>query len=679
MSVNNQHFELQEAQQRKIDYFCEITNDNNISQAEHYLNKANWNEELAVQYFFSRQSQHFHQNNNIDNNRNNNKNNNMKDNNLKRHASAKMNNNNINNNYNFNYSNNLNPNIDKNKNNYVRRINNIESKYIELNINNLINEKEKGSQYIHDKTLLHIKNNLKNVETNFKTFIQKLGNNAGVILIFKDDNLPRLKEQINQINEIKEIVQNYVIFPISKDSEQGMDISLTLFCISFPCYIFCKNKNENEIYITDKMEGGFEKSFFENCLKKIIPKPNPNKVQESINSKSKIIPKPQTNIKKKDNEQIFQNVFSEFKGNNNNNKKKENIGDKFQNMKNPNKNKIDNNNNNNYNKNINKNQINHNNKEKILGNKYDINSIDNYINYGNNNNFGNDFNKKENNFDNNYDINRIDNNIKYEKNVGNDFGLINEIDINNNNKENNKANNKNEFRYSNYGDFFLGDSMEIPNLFGAYNNIANNNPNFINNNPNNNMNIENIDIYENKKEEPKNIIENKNDNNNNIDENDNMLRDSIYNLSYGQILAKREQEMKKLEKMQEEKEKKQAEEKKKILEEQKKIKKYEQEAEIAKMILGSEPDDNNPDTCHIKFRLPDGEKMKERKFLKTDKISILYDYVKSIGREIFMEPDATDFDILYVGFPPKNLENCKNNTLEEEGLYPNSILQISEK
>ena len=303
MSVNNQHFDLQEAQQRKIDYFCEITNDNNISQAEHYLNKANWNEELAVQYFFSRQSQHFHQNNNnIDNNRNNNKNNNMKDNNLKRHASAKMNNNNINNNYNFNYSNNLNPNLDKNKNNYVRRINNIESKYIELNINNLINEKEKGSQYIHDKTLLHIKNNLKNVETNFKKFIQKLGNNAGVILIFKDDNLPRLREQINQINEIKEIVQNYVIFPISKDSEQGMDISLTLFCISFPCYIFCKNKNENEIYITDKMEGGFEKSFFENCLKKIIPKPNPNKVQESINSKSKIIPKPQTNIKKRDNE-----------------------------------------------------------------------------------------------------------------------------------------------------------------------------------------------------------------------------------------------------------------------------------------------------------------------------------------------------------------------------------------
>ena len=50
---------------------------------------------------------------------------------------------------------------------------------------------------------------------------------------------------------------------------------------------------------------------------------------------------------------------------------------------------------------------------------------------------------------------------------------------------------------------------------------------------------------------------------NNINENDMKLRDSIYNLSDGQILAKREQEMRKLEKMQEEKERKEKEEQKK--------------------------------------------------------------------------------------------------------------------
>ena len=97
------------------------------------------------------------------------------------------------------------------------------------------------------------------------------------------------------------------------------------------------------------------------------------------------------------------------------------------------------------------------------------------------------------------------------------------------------------------------------------------------------------------------------------------------------------------------------------------------------MILSQEPEENNPDICHIMFRLPDGEKNIERKFLKTDKVSSLYNFVKSIGREIFMEPDASDFDLIVPGFPSKNLENYKNSTLENEGLYPNSMLQIREK
>ena len=230
-------------------------------------------------------------------------------------------------------------------------------------------------------------------------------------------------------------------------------------------------------------------------------------------------------------------------------------------------------------------------------------------------------------------------------------------------------------KIDNFGDFFLGNSIEIPNLFGVYNNNNFNNNNYkqdkiIENSPNNKI------IKESKNnEKEKNVLDNKI----NINENDMKLRDSIYNLSDGQILAKREQEMRKLEKMQEEKERKKKKKKKKKEEEELQIKKYEKEAEIAKLILAPEPDDNNPDTCHIKFRLPDGEKVMERKFLKTDSISVLYDYVKSIGREIFMEPDATDFNIISIGFPPKNLQNLKNSTLEKEGLYPNSILQIEEK
>ena len=172
-------------------------------------------------------------------------------------------------------------------------------------------------------------------------------------------------------------------------------------------------------------------------------------------------------------------------------------------------------------------------------------------------------------------------------------------------------------------------------------------------------------------------------NRNSSDKKDNILADSIYGLSDGQIFAKREEEIRRLEKIQEEKEKKETEEKKKILEEENRIKKinkdYENEAEFAKMILSQEPEENNPDICHIMFRLPDGEKNIERKFLKTDKVSSLYNFVKSIGREIFMEPDASDFDLIVPGFPPKNLENYKNSTLENEGLFPNAVIQIKEE
>ena len=152
-----------------------------------------------------------------------------------------------------------------------------------------------------------------------------------------------------------------------------------------------------------------------------------------------------------------------------------------------------------------------------------------------------------------------------------------------------------------------------------------------------------------------------------------LLNKCNQNLSDGQSNQLKEIKITLLEKKEEEKEQKEKELKEKI-------KNYDNEVKNVKQILGKEPDDNNPDVCFIKFRVPDGEKILERKFLKTDKISILYDYVKSKGREIFMEPDATDFDILSTsGFPPKNLEPFKNSTLEQEGFFPNVVLQIKEK
>ena len=572
MSNNNIQRELREAQQKKIDYFCEIINNNNIAQAEYYLNKSNWDENVAIQLYYNKPDYNLNYKRNIQNTDNI-----PREKIIKRIESAK-------------FTNKKNNNVNINKNNNIHIENNQENKYFEFNIKNLVrDEPKKGIRFIHDKNLLYIKNNLKNVETDFKIFLNRLINAAGIILIYREENIQIIKEQINNINSLREKIGNYIIFPTNSNSKEGLEFSLGLTCISFPSYIFCKYKNDSNIFITDRMEGAFDKSFLENSVYKIISSLNPKDNKDINNLNMKVKQNRQSNSKKKDDKDIFNNIYQQFR-------KKEQVNKRI----------------------LDKNK--NNNKDQKIP-KPIKNNINNYKN----------------------------DNLKYEINIPN--------------KEN----------------FFLGNSIEIPNLFGVYNNNNFNNNNYkqdkiIENSPNNKI------IKESKNnEKEKNVLDNKINNMNNINENDMKLRDSIYNLSDGQILAKREQEMRKLEKMQEEKERKEKEEQKKKEEEELQIKKYEKEAEIAKLILAPEPDDNNPDTCHIKFRLPDGEKVMERKFLKTDSISVLYDYVKSIGREIFMEPDATDFDIISIGFPPKNLQNLKNSTLEKEGLYPNSILQIEEK
>ena len=160
------------------------------------------------------------------------------------------------------------------------------------------------------------------------------------------------------------------------------------------------------------------------------------------------------------------------------------------------------------------------------------------------------------------------------------------------------------------------------------------------------------------------------------------VKDSIFGLSEGQVLDKREKEFKELERQEEEKLRKEEEEKQKIIDEENRIKKlkedYEKDAEMCKKLLPAEPDENNPDTCKIVLRYPDGEKTIERRFLKTERVRVLYYLVKSKGREIFFEDGSNDFDLIF-GFPPKNLQNSKYNTLDEEGLFPNAYIQIREK
>jgi hypothetical protein len=158
--------------------------------------------------------------------------------------------------------------------------------------------------------------------------------------------------------------------------------------------------------------------------------------------------------------------------------------------------------------------------------------------------------------------------------------------------------------------------------------------------------------------------------------NKNILQESnSYNiLTDGEILQRQKKEMEELEKnaqKMEENIKIENNKKKEILEN------IEKTAEELKKKFEIEPDKDNPDCCTISFRFPDGDKRQDRRFLKNNKVKDLYDYVKSLGNEIYTEEGNGVFS-LYQPFPPKKYENMEN-TLENEGLFPNAVIQIKEE
>jgi len=174
-----------------------------------------------------------------------------------------------------------------------------------------------------------------------------------------------------------------------------------------------------------------------------------------------------------------------------------------------------------------------------------------------------------------------------------------------------------------------------------------------------------------------------NDNNNYFSEGQNRYsktkRDSYSFLTDGEILAKQESEIKKLENMVEQKrlEEEKKEKEKKEEEDRKNQEELMQKMQVESLIklLPKEPSDEDPNKCTILFRFPDGEKVVQRKFLKTDIVALLYLYIKSLGREIYDDNNENHFSLIQ-SFPFKNLDNVQNNTLKQEGLFPNAMLQI---
>ena len=164
-----------------------------------------------------------------------------------------------------------------------------------------------------------------------------------------------------------------------------------------------------------------------------------------------------------------------------------------------------------------------------------------------------------------------------------------------------------------------------------------------------------------------------------IEQNNNLINNeqesNNYNfLTDGEILQKQRNDMEELEKNVQ---KMEEEINTENIQRRENINKIEKEAEKYKAKFVAEPDKDNPDCCTICFRYPDGDKRRDRRFLKTDKIKILYEYIISLGNEIYTE-DGNGVFSLYQPFPPKKYDNMES-TLENEGLFPNAVIQIKEE
>jgi len=91
--------------------------------------------------------------------------------------------------------------------------------------------------------------------------------------------------------------------------------------------------------------------------------------------------------------------------------------------------------------------------------------------------------------------------------------------------------------------------------------------------------------------------------------------------------------------------------------------------------LADEPEASNPESCAIVFRLPVTGSRVERRFLKTDSVQILYDFIDTQLHQITLEGDG-QYEILQT--MPRKIYEDKDALLQEVGLFPRAMLVVKE-
>ncbi|CDW76903.1 ubx domain containing protein [Stylonychia lemnae] len=100
--------------------------------------------------------------------------------------------------------------------------------------------------------------------------------------------------------------------------------------------------------------------------------------------------------------------------------------------------------------------------------------------------------------------------------------------------------------------------------------------------------------------------------------------------------------------------------------------------------LGQEPEQTNPESVQIAFRKPNGNERIQRRFLVSDLIEKLYDFIDTLeqGSVGFDKPANKDEDIQYeLVLPPQpqiKVLNDKTKTLKEENITRSALINIKQ-
>ena len=90
------------------------------------------------------------------------------------------------------------------------------------------------------------------------------------------------------------------------------------------------------------------------------------------------------------------------------------------------------------------------------------------------------------------------------------------------------------------------------------------------------------------------------------------------------------------------------------------------------------PEEGQPDVATIGFRAPGSGKRFQRRFLKTDSVKLLYDYVRTLEEDDLGFDDPSNEFTLNQPMPRKVFEEDASKTVDDAGLFPRALLQIQE-